>query len=237
MSDNDFGGVEQFVELQRGDGSLRAYCAGPSDLRTAAASVVIAMHVWGVDESMRAAARRFADAGFAAIVPDLYARFDAPDGDGQTDYRPFAALAQKLTFETVDPDIRAAADWLEKTSPGAPIAIGGFCMGGAIALRRSYGYGRFKAAAIWYGRLGETNPAAVDIPIVASFGADDAGIPANEVEEFFGRLRVPNDLKVYPNAGHAFCDAARPSYEPQAAEDSWERTIAFLRERLLTDAE
>ena len=74
-------------------------------------------------------------------------------------------------------------------------------------------------------------------PIVASFGADDAGIPANEVEEFFGRLRVPNDLKVYPNAGTRFLRRrASVVRTPSGGGLRRERTNAFLRERSLTDA-
>ncbi len=54
------------------------------------------MHVWGVDASIRDIVRRYAKAGFAAIAPDLYARFGAPNGDGATDYTIFRPYSQKL---------------------------------------------------------------------------------------------------------------------------------------------
>lgn len=209
------------------------YTAVPDDAGPDIPSVVLAMHVWGVDENMRACARRFADAGFATVVPDLYEGMDAPDGDGETDYRKFVPFAQKLSFENVDPKIRAGAQWLRERFPQTKTVIAGFCMGGIMALKRAHGYSDiFRAAAVWYGALNDVDAAAIDIPIVASFGAEDTGIPVDSVERFAAALRVPNDLKIYAGAGHAFCDQTRASYEPAAAQDSWGRALAFLREQL-----
>lgn len=209
------------------------YTAMPENPGPATPSIVLAMHVWGVDENMRACARRFADAGFATIVPDLYEDMDAPDGDGETDFRRFVPFAQKLTFETVDPKIRAGAQWLRERFPQSAAAIAGFCMGGIMALKRAHGYrDLFSAAAVWYGALNDVNAAEIDIPIVASFGAEDQGIPVQSVEQFAAELRVPSDVKIYPNAGHAFCDDQRDSFEPNAAQDSWSRAITFLRRHL-----
>lgn len=209
------------------------YTALPENAGPATPSIVLAMHVWGVDENMRVCARHFAEAGFAAVVPDLYEGMDAPDGDGQTDFRKFVPFAQKLTFELVDPKIRAGAQWLRERLPQTATAVAGFCMGGIMALKRAHGYSDvFRAAAVWYGALNGVDGAEIDIPIVASFGADDTGIPPESVERFTAALHVPHDVKIYPNAGHAFCDDQRESYEPNAARDSWARAVTFLREHL-----
>lgn len=205
----------------------------PENAGSATPSIVLAMHVWGVDENIRACAQRFADAGFAAVVPDLYEDMDAPNGDGQTDFRRFVPFAQKLTFETVDPKIRAGAQWLRERFPQTSTAVAGFCMGGIMALKRAHGYrDLFSAAAVWYGALNDVDAAQIDIPIVASFGADDRGIPVESVEQFAAGLQVPNDVKIYPSAGHAFCDEERESYEPNAAQDSWSRALTFLHRHL-----
>lgn len=209
------------------------YTAFPDNAGPATPSVVLAMHIWGVDENMRACARRFAQAGFATVAPDIYAGMGAPSGDGETDHKRFLPFAQKLTFEVVDPAIRGAAQVLRERFPQTRIAIAGFCMGGIMALRRTYGYSDvFSAAAIWYGGLNAIDGSRVDIPIVASFGADDTGIPLESVQRFESALRVPHDIMVYPGAGHAFCDETRASYQPPACEQSWARTVAFLRTHL-----
>lgn len=209
------------------------YTAMPESAGPATPSIVLTMHVWGVDENMRACARRFADAGFATVVPDLYEDMDAPGGDGETDFRRFVPFAQKLTFETVDPKIRAGAQWLRERFPQTATAIAGFCMGGIMALKRAHGCSDlFSAAAVWYGALNDVNAAQIDIPIVASFGADDRSIPVETVEQFAAALQVPNDVRIYQNAGHAFCDEQRESFEPGAAQDSWSRALTFLHRQL-----
>lgn len=209
------------------------YYTRPQAIDERTPSIVLALHLWGIDRPMRDAAQRFADAGFAVVVPDLYAGMTTPPGDGAQDHTAFVPFAQKLTFETVDAHMRAAAAFLKERIPRTRIAIAGFCMGGTMALRRAYGHSDlFSAAAVWYGNVTSVDPSQIDVPIVASFGADDHGIPVEKVHAFEQGLRVEHDVVVYPQAGHAFCDADRPTYRAQASDDSWRRTLAFLRKVL-----
>lgn len=209
------------------------YYAAPTNFHEHAPSVVLAMHLWGIDQPMRDAAQRFADAGFAVAIPDLYSGMDAPSGENAQDHTLFLPFAQTLTFEIVDGHLRAAAAFLKERIPHTRTAIAGFCMGGTMALRRSYGYADlFSAAAVWYGNVATLDGAQVDIPIVGSFGDADHGIPVEKVREFESELREEHDIVIYSGAGHAFCDGARPTYRVEAAEDSWQRSIAFLRKHL-----
>jgi carboxymethylenebutenolidase len=193
------------------------------------------MHIWGVDDSIREVARGFAKSGFASVAPDLYARFGAPSGDGQRDYTKFTPFAQKLQREQVGGDLRAAALWLQSVHPKAKIGVTGFCMGGAIALRQAVdNAGVFAADAVWYGKPGDVDPSKIAMPFLGSYGKDDTSIPADSVRAFAQALHVPNDVKIYPGAGHAFFDRTRPSYVEAAASDSWQRTIAFFTKYLKT---
>lgn len=223
----------QWITPQRDGAPMRAYLATPRDHSSATPSVVIAMHVWGVDAQTRGAADRFAEAGFMAIAPDLFARFDAPSGDGATDHEPFVAFAKQLTPEMLDADFGAAVDDLRKRAPQGKIAIAGFCMGGVMALKRTGAGTPFSAAAVWYGSVERANPPEEStIPIVASYGADDHGIPVAGVEAFREQLSVPNDFKIYPVAAHGFTDSKRKAYDADATDDSYRRTIDFLRRYL-----
>jgi carboxymethylenebutenolidase len=60
----------QTIEFKRPDGQVvkgvLAQAAQPL------AAVVVIQEWWGVNEQIRGVARRFADAGFTALVPDLY---------------------------------------------------------------------------------------------------------------------------------------------------------------------
>jgi carboxymethylenebutenolidase len=224
-----------FVDLTREDGStLRAYSALPSRVGADTPSVVLMMHIWGVDQSMRETAHRFAAEGFATVVPDLFARFGAvPDGDATSDHTAFMPFAKQLTSESIDLDTRPAVAWLRERYADSKTAVAGFCMGGTMATYRTVGYtDLYSAAVAWYGLSDDVDPAKVQIPIVASYGADDTGIPVEKVEAFRDKLPVENDFKIYPSAGHAFFDETRARYEPNAAEDSWTRVISFLNKHI-----
>jgi len=223
----------QWLGLSRPDTDVRAYAAWPKGAGPHTPSVVVIMHVWGVDTSIREVVRRLAKAGFAAIAPDLYARFGAPSGDGSTDYTTFRPYSKRLDRAQYDGDIRAAADFLAHKFAGTKTAIMGFCMGGHIALLAAIDDSdRFAAVCPFYGAVEGVDPGAIRMPLCGSYGARDTSIPAESVREFAAALKVPNDVRIYDGAGHAFFDDHRASYVESAAADAWKRLVAFLNRYL-----
>lgn len=221
------------VQLRRPDTIVPAYSAQPRNAGPKTPGVVVVMHIWGVDTDIREVVRRFAKAGFATLAPDLYSRFGAPSGDGETDFTKFRPFAQKLQNAQVDGDLRAAALWLREAHPQGKVGVTGFCMGGAIALRQAIDNDDvFAADAAWYGKVADIDAARVRMPIAGSYGAKDTSIPADGVRAFRESLRVPNDIVIYPTAAHAFFDSTRSSYVAVAAQDSWRRTVAFFTKYL-----
>lgn len=227
ISERDPAIETQRVLLERGDATVPAYAAWPASAGPHTPSVVVIMHLWGVDESIRDFVRRLAKAGFAAIAPDLYARFGAPDGDGVTDYTIFRPYATRLERDVWLGDVRAAVQWLSAKFPGTKTAITGFCMGGKLTLIAAIEEGElFSLVAPFYGDVAGLDPKAIHIPLCGSYGGRDTGIPPAKVREFAAALTVPNEVRIYDEAGHAFFDDQRPSYVASAAADAWSRTIA-----------
>ncbi|HYL26309.1 MAG TPA: dienelactone hydrolase family protein [Candidatus Nitrosotalea sp.] len=225
-------GVEH-VELKLTDAPVAAYAAWPAHGGPQTPSVVVIMHLWGVDAQIRDVVRRYAKAGFAAIAPDLYSRLHAPDGDGVSDYSILKPYAQKLDRRQWLGDVRAAVEWLAEKFPGTKTGLTGFCMGGKLVLIALSEEGNlFAAAAPFYGAVADIDPKAIHTPACGSYGARDTGIPAVDVRAFAAALAVPNDFKIYDDAGHAFFDDTRPSYVASAAQDAWARTIAFFTKYL-----
>jgi len=223
----------EHVELRRPDGVVPAYAAAPVAVKPTTPSIVVIMHIWGVDTSIRDVVRRFAKAGFIAIAPDLYSRFGAPSGDGVSDIDVFRPYAKKLDRKQYDGDIRAAALWLTTKYPQTKVGIMGFCMGGHIVLIQAMDNGDvFAAACPFYGSLNDVSADKIHVPICGSYGARDTSIPADDVRAFRTELRVPSDIRVYTTAGHAFFDDQRAAYVPAAAADAWTRTLAFFTEYL-----
>ena len=47
-------------------------------------------------------------------------------------------------------------------------------------------------------------------------------------EETLDELGKDAEIVIYPGAGHAFANPSGERYQPEAAEDAWARTLAFL---------
>lgn len=235
VAEDDPSIVVQHVEIRRPDIAMPAYYAQPRSARPNTPGVVVVMHAWGVDTSIRDVVRRFAKAGYAAIAPDLFARYNAPSGDGESDFSTFRPFVEKLTAAPaqVDGDIRATALWLKSQHPQGKVGVTGFCMGGGIALRQALANDDiFSADAVWYGRVAGVDPTKIRMPILGNYGERDTSIPADEVRAFRKVLRAPNDIVIYPTSGHAFFDDQRSSYVAPAAQDAWRRTLAFFNKYL-----
>jgi carboxymethylenebutenolidase len=233
VAEDDPAIVVERVQLTRPDTTIDAYAASPKGAGPTTPSVVVIMHIWGVDTSIRDVVRRYAKAGYRAIAPDLYARSHAPSGDGTSDIDLFRPAYKQLDRKQYAGDIRAAYQWAHDRSPRAKVGVTGFCMGGHITLQQTIDNGDvFALAAPFYGDPQGIDPAQIHIPICGSYGARDTSIPADFVRAFAAALTVPHDIKIYDEAGHAFFDDQRKSYVMSAADDAWTRVLAFYRSYL-----
>ena len=242
-----------WIMLSRPDKAIRAYTAVPKNATATTPGVVVTMHIWGVDTSIRDCVRRLAKQGYIAVSPDLYDRFGAPSGDGATDVKPFSEIASKLVEAQVDADLGAGANWIKNAHPHSKVGVMGFCMGGSITLRQAVDNPVYTAASVFYGkvryatgngpgsaegpitRMALAYTDEIRIPICGSFGERDTSIHGDDVRAFARRLQalgIAHDIKVYPEAGHAFFDDQRSSYVASAANDAWSRTLAFFAKYL-----
>ena len=145
-------------------------------------------------------------------------------------------------------DLDAAVAWAVKESSGDPgrVVLTGFCWGGRVAWLYAAHSTALKAAGAWYGRLeGDrtllTPRHPIDVagslraPVLGLYGGKDAGIPLDSVERMRAALKAagnPSEIIVYPEAGHAFHADYRPSYDPEAAKDGWNKLTAFFEKHL-----
>ena len=77
--------------------------------------------------------------------------------------------------------------------------------------------------------------ASLKAPVLGLYGGADTGIPLDTVEAMRLALQAGSDaakrseIVVYPEAQHAFFADYRPSYDPAAATDGWQRCLGWLR--------
>lgn len=212
--------------------------------------VVVVHEAFGVDDVMRRQVQRLAEAGYLALMPDLFTAGGARKCLTAT----FRALAagHGRAFEDVE---SARSQLLALDECTGRVGVIGFCMGGAFALQLAGSpSGRYDASSVNYGRL-PSDDAALDAllagacPVVASYGGRDASLrgAADRLERGLTHAGVPHDVHEHPGAGHSFLNDApngprllRPVLqrvlgagpEPEAAADAWARIEAFFAEHL-----
>ncbi|KAJ1989495.1 hypothetical protein H4R33_002047 [Dimargaris cristalligena] len=194
-------------------------------------AVVIIQEWWGLNQHMKNLARRFADQGFQAIVPDLY------HGKVTTDAQEATHLMGNLNWPGAVAEIQAAVDFLRLPAQGARfVSVVGFCMGGALTAAAAVKVRGLVAAAPFYGTppaaLGD--PAETQVPVEAHFGkldthrgfADPAAAQAYSAK--VEQAGVPHHLYMY-DAGHAFMNETRPeAFDPEAAKLAFQRVVNFF---------
>jgi carboxymethylenebutenolidase len=228
---------------------LPAYRAAPAG-RTGLPVVLVVSEIFGVHEHIADVARRFARQGYLAIAPELFVR----QGDAGS-YGEIAKLVAEVVSKVPDAqvvgDLDACLDWAAAHGGDTRrSAITGFCWGGRItwlyASHRPARQPPVKAGVAWYGRLvGQGSAltprhpvdltAQLQAPVLGLYGGQDAGIPLDSVEQMKRALASGSaaarrsEFVVYPDAPHAFHADYRPSYVKAAAQDGWQRCLAWFR--------
>jgi uncharacterized protein len=114
-------------------------------------------------------------------------------------------------------DARAALDEMARRYPGAPLVLGGFSFGSAMALRVAARDPRVRAVlAMGYPlrRGGDTAPLAdVRQPRLFVQGDEDEFGPAEEIRAVVEPLAPPRELVVVPDADHYFTGRLEPLHE------------------------
>jgi carboxymethylenebutenolidase len=207
--------------------------------------VILVHEAFDINENMRRQVQRMAQAGYLAIMPDLFSE----GGARKCLIATFRALSagRGRAFQ----DIEAARRMLlARPDTTDKVGVIGFCMGGGFALALASGP-RYDVSSVNYGRFPKDADAVLAdaCPIVASYGGRDNTLKdaAAKLEALLTRNRIPHDVKEYPTAGHSFLNeedegarALRPvtrmilgaGPDPEAAADAWARIEGFFGEYL-----
>lgn len=194
-------------------------------------AVVLIHEWWGLNENIRRMAEQIASRGYQVLAVDLY------EGAITSDPERAASLMQNAMDrpEVLHAHLQAAREYLSETRNAPRVAVMGWCFGGHWALQAALeAPDSWDGTVIYYGSVEEADEeavAALNMPVLGIFGGADESIPVPTVEAFADQLErgnVPADIRIYEGADHAFASPSGARYAPKAAEDAWERTLAFL---------
>lgn len=221
-----------------------AYRAAPAG-KTNLPVVLVVQEIFGVHEYIADTCRRLAKAGYLAVAPEMFARQGDPRQYTEVG-KLMAELVSKVPDAQVMADLDATVEWAQANGGSKKVGITGFCWGGRITWLYAAHNPQVKAGVAWYGRLvgqasANTPSHPVNVaktlngPVLGLYGSADSGIPLTTVNEMKDALAAGSaaakrsEFVVYPGAPHAFHADYRPSYRKDAAEDGWQRALAWFK--------
>jgi carboxymethylenebutenolidase len=197
--------------------------------------VVVIQEWWGINSQIKGVCDLFASEGFVALAPDLYR------GEVATEPDEAAKLMMSLNIEQAAKDMVGGVVFLcahsAVTSKG--VAVSGYCMGGALALRLGVlAPDRINAIAPYYGVVGwpqaPVDWSLLQAPVQGHYAeADDFASPAAVAAQAdeMRALGKAVEIFTYPGTQHAFTNEQRPEvYDAEATNAAFARTFAFFRE-------
>ena len=218
------------IEFPASDGaSLIGYMAQPSSGELA--PVILVCHEnRGLTPHIQDVTRRVAKAGYVGLAVDLLSRQggSAAVGEGNVP----GALGNISPDQFVE-DFKSGWAYLKNLSfaDAARVGMTGFCFGGGVTWRVATQMPELLAAVPFYG----PHPPVADVPkiqaaVLAIYGELDSRINGSipEIEAAMAANGKTYEKVIYPNADHAFHNDTGSRFNPEAAKDAWERTLAWF---------
>jgi len=222
------------VEFQANGDTAPGYLATPES--GSGPALILLQEWWGLDDHIKDVGDRFATEGFFALAPDLF-RGETTDQPDEAEQKMMA-----MSMDQAEKDMRGAVDFLASQEGVQRDGVGsvGFCLGGGLSVWAATINPTVDAVVTYYYVMPHGKPdfSKIDAPVLGHFGTaddfvavDDAKALESEIAEASGQ---PVEFEYYEGAGHAFFNDTNRlgTYDKDAAERSWQRTLEFLRSKL-----
>ena len=220
------------VPSPSGYGSLKAYVAKPANATGKLPSVLVIHENRGLNPHIEDITRRLALDGYLAFAPDALAPLGGYPGDEDKARALFGTLDQTKTRQDM---IASAKALMARADSTGKVGVVGFCYGGGVAHMLATELPELAAAVPYYGNVPPTEAAAkVKTPLLIHFaGMDDRINKAwPPYEAALKAAGAPFTAHTYSGTQHGFNNDTTPRYDAAAATLSWDRTLAFFKERL-----
>lgn len=224
----------EMVEFPSNGKTAHGYLARPAS--GTGPGVIVIQEWWGLVGHIKEVADRLAAEGFVALAPDLF--------HGETTSEPddAAKIMMNLELERAAHDLAGSVDYLLglDATTGEGVGAVGFCMGGGLVLWLSALKPQVTAAVPFYGAIPwdsvQPDYAAAGAAYLGHYAEHDGWATLDAAQRLEAHLEdLGRDVvfHTYPGTDHAFFNDDRPEvYDADAASLAWDRTVAFLHERL-----
>jgi carboxymethylenebutenolidase len=213
------------LQLRASDGTtLSAYVVKPEG--TPRGAVVVVQEIFGLNSHVRRVVEQFAAAGYVAIAPAMFDRFqkDVDLGYDAKGIEQGVALMMRTTNESTLADLNAA---ITTVTHAGRVGMVGYCWGGRSTYLAACKANIAAGVAYYGGGIPQLLPDTPRCPVMFHFGERDSHIPLSDVDQV--RKANPQGIfHLYP-AGHGFNCSERQDFDQLSAQLAFERTIEFFR--------
>lgn len=235
-----------------GGTSVSAYLSRPTTSGPHPGVIVI-MEAFGLNDHIKDVADRFAREGYIALAPDMYTREGTPDiSNPDTMLQNVMRIMFSVPDSQAMGDLDAGAQYIKsQADSNGKVGAIGFCSGGRYTLMFGCTSKNLDAAVDSAGGFitqdgpneqEDTRPvppidmiADLNCPLLGLFGEEDPNPSPEHAERLQAELDKHGktyEMRMYPDAGHAFFADYRDSYRPVPAQDMWHRVLTFYDKHL-----
>jgi carboxymethylenebutenolidase len=199
---------------------------------TGKGDAVLVLHAWwGLNDTIKSFCNRLAGSGFTAFAPDLY------HGKVAVTIPEAEALGSALdaNYRQASAEIADAALFLNQRAgqTGRGLAVIGFSLGAYYALDLAAAIPEHVHSVVLFYGTGDGDYSTSQAAYLGHYAEDDEFEPQSNVDSLEASLRRagrPVTFYRYPGTGHWFFEPDRTqAYNPAAASQAWDRTLAFLK--------
>ncbi len=241
----------KMINIDTKEGPIPCYFTYPDD--ELKHEVLIIVHeIWGLNDHIKDVAERYKNEGFVVLAPDLLSgtgiegkidqsildemRDPEKKDEAQKKMREILAPINSKEFgEITTNKLEDCFEYLKNNdNTDGNVSIIGFCFGGTYAYSLALREKGLKRAIPYYGRFPTNLDSIKDLntPILAFYGEHDKDLvdSVSSIQAKMDEYNKEFQYVIYKNCGHAFFnDTNKNMYNKEAADDSLERTLEFLR--------
>ena len=222
------------VKFPAGSGEMAGYLAWPANASGKLPAVIVVHENRGLVPHIKDVVRRMALEGFLAFGADFLHSSGGTPADEDVGRDMIGKLDQgEVTAQSV-----ATVKYLkDHANSNGNVGLVGYCWGGGVANNTAVAAGSdLKASAPFYGRQPKAEDASkIKAELQLHYAGLDERINAG-IDDYKAALDsagVKYEIHMYDGAQHAFNnDASAERYHPEAAKQSWQRTVEFFKRTL-----